>query len=211
VRIFVTEDGGWRDLPDWPPPATDLTLYPHPASVLAEEPCAEDSMLRMIYDPADPTPTIGGRLLIGSAAGRRDDSALAERADVLAFTARPLAADIEIIGVPYVELAHSTDTASADVAVRISEVDPKGVSRNVSDGYLRVGPRHSSSLRIDLDPIAHRFRAGHRIRLTIAGGSFPRYARNLGTAEPVVSGTKFVRSTHELDCAGSRLVLPHAR
>ena len=210
VRIFVTEDGGWRDLPDWPPPATDLTLYPHPASVLAERCCAENSILQLVYDPADPTPTIGGRLLMGSAAGRRDDSALADRADVLAFTGPPLVSDIEIIGVPYAELAHTTDTVSADVAVRISEVDPKGVSRNVSDGYLRVGPRRPSPLRIDLDPIAHRFRAGHRIRLTIAGGSFPRYARNLGTAEPVVSGTTFVRSTHQLDCAGSRLVLPRA-
>ena len=208
VRIFVTGDGGWRDLPDWPPPAVDTALYPHRGSMLADEPPTEPTEVRFRYDPSDPTPTIGGRLLMPSLAGYRDDSALATRADVLAFTGPTLAADVEVIGVPRVELAHTADTPSADVFVRISEVDPDGRSQNVADGYLRVGPQPSSPLRIDLDPIAHRFRAGHRIRLLIAGGSFPRYARNLGTGEPVATGVEVVPSTHTLDCAGSRLVLP---
>ncbi len=208
VRIFVTGDGGWRDLPDWPPASTEAMLYPQPETALADAPSADSAPLRFVYDAADPTPTIGGRLLMGSAAGYRDDSALAERADVLAFTGPQLDSALEVIGTPYVELAHTTDTPSADVAVRISDVDPEGRSRNVSDGYLRVGPDRSSPVRIHLDPIAHRFRQGHRIRLTVAGGSFPRFARNLGTGEPLVSGTAFVRSTHSLDCSASRLVLP---
>jgi len=211
VRIFVTGDGGWRDLPDWPPASTDVTLYPHPVSVLADTPPADGASLRFVFDPADPTPTIGGRLLVGAAAGYRDDIAIAERADVLTSTGPELDSALEVIGVPYVELAHTTDTPSADVAVRISDVDPDGRSRNVSDGYLRIGPKRSSPVRIDLDPIAHRFRPAHRIRLTVAGCSFPRFARNLGTGESVVSGTEFVRSTHVLDCAGSRLVLPRPR
>ncbi len=37
-------------------------------------------------------------------------------------------------------------------------------------------------------PIAHRFRAGSRIRVLIAGGSHPRFARNLGTGEPLLTG-----------------------
>jgi predicted acyl esterase len=36
---------------------------------------------------------------------------------------------LEVIGVPYVELAHTTDTSSADVAVRVSDVDPEGRNR----------------------------------------------------------------------------------
>ena len=208
VRIFVTGEGGWRDLPDWPPASTDVTLYPHPGSVLADAPPAADAPLRFAFDPADPTPTIGGRIVVGAAAGYRDDSALAERADVLTFTGPQLGSAFEVIGVPHVELAHSTNTPWADVAVRISDVDAKGRSRNIADGYLRVGPARSSPVRIALDPMAHRFQPGHRIRLTVAGGSFPRFARKLGTGEPLVSGTEFVRSAHILDCAGSRLTLP---
>jgi putative CocE/NonD family hydrolase len=208
VRIFVTGDGGWRDLPDWPPPSTATVLHPLPGAMLADAPAVVDTRLSFVYDPADPTPTIGGRLLLASAAGYRDDGALARRSDALTFTGPELVADLEVIGVPYVELGHAIDTPTADVAVRLSDVDPNGRSQNVSDGYASVGSEPSETLRIEFDPIAHRFRAGHRIRLTIAGGSFPRFARNLGTGEPVATGAEFVRSTHVLDCARSTLVLP---
>jgi putative CocE/NonD family hydrolase len=208
VRICVTGDGGWRDLADWPPPSTDVVHYPHPDGVLTDAPSPNASPARFVYDPADPTPTIGGRLLSVAAAGYRDDGALAQRSDVLAFTGAALAADLEVIGVPHVELAHGTDTPSADVSVRISDVDPSGRSQNVTDGYVRIGSGATTPLRIELDPVAHRFRAGHRIRLLIAGGSFPRYARNLGTTEPLATAAEYVRSTHTLGCANSRLVLP---
>jgi predicted acyl esterase len=36
------------------------------------------------------------------------------------------------------ELAHAAGTQSADVAVRISDVDPNGRSHNISDSYLRI-------------------------------------------------------------------------
>ena len=147
-------------------------------------------------------------MLLGSAAGYRDDTALAERSDVLTFITAALEADLEVVGVPYLELAHEADSQSADVAVRISDVDVDGKSTNVSDGFTNLGDCSPTLLRIDLDPVAHRFGMGHRIRLTIAGGSFPRFARNLGTGEPVATGTDFVRSTHDIDCARTALVLP---
>ncbi|HYZ57848.1 MAG TPA: hypothetical protein VE733_30705 [Streptosporangiaceae bacterium] len=33
-------------------------------------------------------------------------------------------------------------------------------------------------------------RAGHRIRVQISGGSFPRYVRNFGTADPFAAATR---------------------
>jgi predicted acyl esterase len=90
-------------------------------------------------------------------------------------------------------------------------VDAKGRSRSVSDGYLRLKPDRPALLRIDLDAMAHRFGAGHRIRLMIAGGSHPRYSRNLGTDEPPLTGERLVPSTHTVahGTGGvSRLVLP---
>ncbi|MCO8272146.1 hypothetical protein M1L60_16250 [Actinoplanes sp. TRM 88003] len=41
------------------------------------------------YDPADPTPTVGGRTLTGSM-GVKDSRALEARPDVLTFTTDPL-------------------------------------------------------------------------------------------------------------------------
>ena len=49
-----------------------------------------------------------------------------------------------------------------------------------------------------LPDTAHRFRAGHRIRLQVSGGAHPRYARNLGTGEPAGQGTTGVPVSHRI-------------
>jgi hypothetical protein len=57
------------------------------------------------------------------------------------------AAPLDVVGIPVVELAHSSDNPHADLFGRISEVDPKGRSRNVcgaSSGLSPV-PRRMSS------------------------------------------------------------------
>ena len=149
-------------------------------------------------------------MLMGSAAGYRDDSALAERADVLTFTGEPLQADLYAAGTPLLQLSHSCDNRYNDLFVRISQVDERGRSRNVSDGYLCATP-DSRSVSIEMDAIAHRFPAGSRIRVLIAGGSHPRFARNLGTGEPLISGRRLASATHTVhlgEGGTSRLVLP---
>jgi uncharacterized protein len=211
VRIYITGGAGWRNIGDWPPPSDERVWYLRPGAALGTDlPPTDGAPSRFTYDPSDPTPTVGGRLL-STAAGYRDDSRLAERRDVLAFTGPPLSAPLEVIGTPYVELAHSSDNPHADVFVRVSEIDYRGCSRNVSDGYVRLGPNPTGPLRVDLDPVAHRFAVGSRIRLLIAGGCHPRFARNLGTDEPPLTGSRLIPSTHVIaHGAGgvSRLVLP---
>ncbi|WP_343602564.1 CocE/NonD family hydrolase [Mycobacterium sp.] len=203
VRVEVTGDG-WRELPDWPPATTEHTLYLQPGGGLGDTPPAAGSTT-FRYDPGDPTPTVGGPLLSPDG-GYRDDSRLAQRADVLHFTGDVLTDDVRVHGRPVVELAHSADNPHVDVFARVSEVDARGRSVNVSDGYLRLGG--AAEVRIELDAIAHRFRAGSRIRVLVAGGSHPRYARNLGTAEPPVTGTRLRPATHTVHFGASRLRLP---
>jgi hypothetical protein len=139
--------------------------------------------------------------------GYRDDSRLALRDDVLAFTSATLTHDLCVYGNPVVELAHTSDNPHVDLFVRVSEVDAKGRSRNVSDGYRRLGAA-TKTINIELDEVAHRFRAGSRIRLLIAGSWFPRYARNLGTEEPMLTGWQSKPATHTVRYGRSRLLLP---
>ena len=212
VRVFRTgADGGWLDLPDWPPATAERIVYLQPGRRLglrAPEPGAPESTFR--YDPAHPTPTIGGRLL-SRQAGYRDDSALARRSDVMCFTGDPLSGNVWVAGNPVVELDHRSDNPHFDVFVRISEVDARGRSRNVSDGFRRYSAIPDGPIRLELDPVAHRFSAGARIRVVITGGSHPRFARNLGTGEPAISGSRLVASTHTLRYgASSRMILPVA-
>lgn len=205
VRAFVTGEG-WRELPDWPPATTTQPLYLQPGGGLAAAPPAPAPPASFRFDPADPTPTIGGPLLSPNS-GYRNDSRLARRDDVLVFTGDALAADLCVQGNPVVELAHTADNPHVDVFVRVSEVDARGRSRNVSDGYRRLA-EPLDTLRLELDAVAHRFRAGSRIRVLVAGGWHPRYARNLGTGEPVVSGSRMTPTTHSVHFGASRLLLP---
>jgi putative CocE/NonD family hydrolase len=211
VRVFVAGEG-WRDAADWPPATTEHALYLQPGGGLADAPPTAGSFADSIgfrYDPADPTPTIGGRLLSPDG-GYRDDTVLAARSDVVSFTTDPLIDDLYVHGNPVAELAHSSDNPHVDVFVRISEVDAKGRSRNVSDGYRRLADA-TDSVSLELDAIARRFSAGSRIRVLIAGGCHPRYTRNLGTGEATVTGSRFKPSIHELHFGASRVVLPVER
>ncbi len=128
---------------------------------------------------------------------------------MLSFTGDALAQDLYVVGIPVLELSHSCDNPHNDLFVRVSEVDAKGRSRNVSDGYRRGTPT-SGTVTIELDAVAHRFRAGSRIRVLVAGGSHPRFTRNLGTGEPLVSGSRLAAATHTVHVGdgASRLRLP---
>jgi predicted acyl esterase len=46
-------------------------------------------------------------------------------------------------------------------------------------------------------------KAGHRLRLLVAAGAFPRFARNLGTGEPLGSGTDMRAVEITVHCGGS--------
>ncbi|UXA08757.1 CocE/NonD family hydrolase [Mycobacterium sp. SMC-2] len=212
VRAYVTGQG-WRNVADWPPATTERAFYLRPGGHLGETVPADLAGLAPAtfrHDPADPTPTTGGPLLSPNG-GYRDDGRLASRDDVLAFTSLTLTHDLCVYGSPVVELAHRADNPHADLFVRVSEVDAKGRSKNVSDGYRRlpVAAKNSrKTVRVELDGIAHRFRAGSRIRVLIAGSWFPRYARNLGTDEPILTARHSKPATHSVRYGRSRLLLP---
>jgi putative CocE/NonD family hydrolase len=209
VRIYVTGAREWHEVHDWPPATNDAVLHPHPGGALRHgAPAPGTAPVAFTYDPADPTPTVGGRLLAPSG-GYRDDRRLAGRGDMLCFTGEPLATPMEVHGNPVVELAHASDNPNADLFVRISEVDGNGRSRNVSDCFVRLDPAGTERVvRLVLDAIAHRFATGHRIRLLVAGGSHPRWERNLGTGDDPATSDRLAPSHRTIDLTASRVVLP---
>jgi hypothetical protein len=101
-----------------------------------------------------------------------------------------------------------------DLFLRLCDVDPTGRSGNICDGLLRLDPAHpvdadgARTIDIALWPTAYRWRPGHRIRLQVAGGAHPRYARNPGTGEPLGRATRLLAVDHEF--LGGTLRLHHA-
>jgi len=163
---------------------------------------------RYVYDPADPTPSVGGPVL--SASVRRgsappDNRELEARADVLTFTSAALPAAVEVIGQVSAELFVRSSLEHTDFFVRMCDVDPDGRSTGVCDAILRLSPGKftpeadgTTRVRIELWPTAYAFQPGHRVRLQVSSGAHPRYARNPGSGEPLLSATKLVPAEQEI-------------
>jgi uncharacterized protein len=216
VRVWEGGEGAglWRDFASWPPPGrTDQRWYLGPHGSLGTQapgPDAAPSSFR--YDPADPTPSPGGALLAVQA-GVRDNRAVEQRLDVLVFSSEPLEVPVEIIGEVIAELSVTRDNPDADLFVRLCDVDKDGHSRNVCDGIIRLSADDplSGPARISLSGAAHRFAPGHRIRLQVAGGAHPRFARNPGTGQVDAAAEEMLATHYDISVTAGRpsvLVLP---
>ncbi|MBA9005175.1 CocE/NonD family hydrolase [Thermomonospora cellulosilytica] len=206
VRLYVQGAQEWRDYPEWPPPGTaQETWWLQPGGGLAPRSPAESAPSRFRYDPSDPTPGVGGPLLDGKAAGPKDNAALEARPDVLVFTGPVLDAPLEVVGPVTARIALRSSREHTDVFVRVCDVDPAGRSLNVCDGLQRVTPERFPadgdgvrSVTVRLWPTAYRFRAGHRLRVQVSSGSFPRFARNPGTGEPLGAAVRLLPADQEI-------------
>ncbi len=191
VRLFVTGEEAWRDFDSWPPAGyAPRRFHLQPGGALAPEPPAEAAPTTYRYDPADPTPAAGGVRMVRGASGRVDNTALEARPDVRTFTTPPLEEDVEVIGEIGAEIWFRSSLPFADVFVRLCDVDGSGRSVNVCDGLVSLtGADGTTCAAVALWPAAHRFTRGHRIRVQVSSGAFPRYARNPGTGEPHATAT----------------------
>jgi hypothetical protein len=134
-----------------------------------------------------------------SSSGRVDNRKLEARPDVLTYTTAALGADTEVIGEVSAEIWFRSSLPYADVFVRLCDVDPGGRSGNVCDGLTSLsGADAVTRADVRLWPTAHRFKRGHRIRVQVSSGAFPRYARNPGTGEPPAGATRLVAADQEV-------------
>ena len=212
VRLFVMGEEAWRDFASWPPPGyAARRFHLQPGGALSGEPPRDWPPDRYRYDPADPTPAAGGVRLSGTV-GRVDNSALEARDDVRTYTTDRLDRDAEVIGEVSAEIWFRSSLPHADVFVRLCDVDPRGRSRNVCDGLVSLsGADEVSCAPVRLWPTAHRFKAGHRIRVQVSSGAFPRYGRNPGTGEARATATTLRPAGQEVYHDGahpSAIILP---
>jgi predicted acyl esterase len=167
---------------------------------------------RFRWDPADPTPDYGGAMLDPKLSGRKEQAGREARPDVLVYSSEPLVAPFEVIGQVSATIKVRTSVPFGDVFVRLCDVDENGVSVNVCDGIQRLDalplPDEDGvrEVFVRMWPTAYQFGAGHRLRVQVCGGSFPHFARNTGSGEPLGEATTFVPVDFEI-LAGSSLTL----
>jgi len=103
----------------------------------------------------------------------------------LVFVSAPLKERTEILGAPQLRLKFSSDRELALVSVRLNDVAPDGASQRVTSGLLNLTHRDShekpTPLKpgktyeavVDLDDIAHAFKKGHRIAVSVSTSYWP--------------------------------------
>ena len=236
VKLFVMGTNQWRDEDDWPLARARSTKYfLHSAgkansakgdgSLTTTEPRSE-SPDQYVYDPTNPTPTVGGPLCCDGehlAPGPRDQSAVEARADVLVYSTPPLAQDLEVTGPVQLELFAKSSAVDTDFTAKLVDVWPNGFIQNLTEGIVRARYRSSQEkpelmhpgqpyrFTIDLWATSNLFLKGHQLRLEISSSNFPRFDRNLNTGQDSVVAGKPVRATctiyHDTEHA-STLILP---
>ena len=207
VRIFVMGLDQWRDEQDWPLPGTRYADYflaggghantADGDGVLATGEPGPDATDTFVYDPADPVPTLGGRLVMPSslnAVGPVDQRPAEARDDVLCFSTSVLEEPVEVTGHVSLELHVSSSAADTDFTGKLVDVFPDGRAIYLTDGILRARYRNSLArpeplqpdtihqVTLDLAVTSNVFLPGHRIRLEVSSSNFPRYNRNTNTA-----------------------------
>jgi uncharacterized protein len=174
--------GDWRAETAWPPPGAEpRALHLTGAGGLAEAP-GGDAALDYDYHPAVGV-TAGlwsGGIQFGLPGDQRPDEAYS-----LVFTSEPLERDLVVAGRATAVLHVASSATVMGFAVSLSDVAPDGSSHLVAKGMLNGTRRHSlrepepitpgevMELAIDLDATAWRFRAGQRVRVSIASADWP--------------------------------------
>ena len=214
VRVHVGGSAQWRDLEAWPPHDGSQAWYLNGGSALSRDAQDRTGSSSFRYDPADPTPSVGGQLL-SPEAGPRDNRAVETRPDVLVFTSEPLQAPLDVLGAVRAVLHLRASTGHAHVFVRLCDVDPQGRSWNITDGILRLTPTALAEevATVPMSSTAYQFAPGHRLRLQVSGGAHPRFARNTGAEEPLATATHLVPTDIEVyhdQARPSALLLPAA-
>ncbi|HET8710824.1 MAG TPA: CocE/NonD family hydrolase, partial [Spongiibacteraceae bacterium] len=201
IKLYVIGANAWREFDTWPPQDSQVeNWYLQPQRQLRDciAPDSESDQYR--YDPDDPTPSLGGpNLFSGNATV--DNAELEARADVLTYTSEPLTQYKDIIGPVAAEIYATSSADSADFFVRLCDVDESGISQNICDGLQRVTIQANKApqrVRIELWPTAYRIERGHRLRVQISSGAFPRWARNAGTTEPIAQQTELHAATQAI-------------
>jgi uncharacterized protein len=201
VIYYLMGANEWRSSDTWPPAdAAGLTLYLQPGGILSEDvPSQHRQPDCYVYDPENPTPTVGGSIVsFVYPPGSVDVSAAQRRSDVLIYTSHLLEHDVDVVGPVRLILFVSSSAVDTDFSARLSDVFPDGRAIQIQSGMLRTryrNPREEPQLlqpgkiyrlEIDLWATANRFQTGHRIRLDVSSADFPKFDRHTNRVDELV-------------------------
>jgi hypothetical protein len=205
----------WQTTHVWPPPSTPHTLYFANEGRLVTARPSGSSAPDIYSVNFSATTAKHNRWATNNNGGDVDYGDRREADEtLLVYTGAPLESDVEVTGQAIVTLYVSSTHTDGAFFVYLEDVAPDGVVRYITEGQLRglhrkvsksappykvVGPYHSYrkedaeplppgeivELQFALMPVSALFRAGHRIRVALAGADADTFARIPPAGDPV--------------------------
>ena len=178
---YAARPGRWLGEPSWPSPSVASERWPlgehtlgaaaiaSPVVIASPQDCGGDGGVWCAYGSGGEQP--GDQ--------RRDDGL------AVAFDSAPLADVLGIAGAAVLEATIASDRPDALLVARLCDVAPDGASLRVSYGVLNLTHRDCHEdpqpmpvgrrvrVRLQLNDCAHRFPAGHRVRLALSTAYWP--------------------------------------
>ncbi|MGE3303369.1 MAG: CocE/NonD family hydrolase [Hyphomonadaceae bacterium] len=186
VRLFDMGAKTWRASAAWPTPAQEWRLSSDGRAALDERsgmlaPDAVESFPfdAFVHDPWRPAPSVGGAFAGGPVARDSVDS----RTDVATFTTAPLSKPLALAGAAHARLQVRSAAESIDLSCVLSRVDGGGRATYLTDGYRSFARTPSAPAVIPLRPTCATLAPGERLRVAIAGASFPNFPVNPGDGQ----------------------------
>eukprot|EP00512_Aurantiochytrium_limacinum_P010013 CAMPEP_0171538552 /NCGR_PEP_ID=MMETSP0960-20121227/102_1 /TAXON_ID=87120 /ORGANISM="Aurantiochytrium limacinum, Strain ATCCMYA-1381" /LENGTH=660 /DNA_ID=CAMNT_0012085449 /DNA_START=136 /DNA_END=2118 /DNA_ORIENTATION=+ len=231
VAIIGTSPTRWCSFDSWPPKVASTTSWPLKRMITATNTIGSSnngSFSFHQYDPNDPTPYCGGPSFDPFNSGRKDQSSLEARSDVLVFSSMALTDSMYICGDVYVELHAQSNNPHTDFFLKLCQVAAPSPwsgttqSFNLTEDLARFGPDdwdgqqtdengttwyELKGRRIKVGPIAARYGQGTRVRLQISGGAHPLYMRNFGTGHDIAEAVETCPADHRV-FHDTKLLLP---
>ncbi len=223
--------GSWHEADRWPPAGTETrTLHMDADGKLAGEGAeiAAGADRYQVDREVTVGPHNRWYAQLGNPVLNLDDRGAMD-ARMLTYTTPPLETDLQIAGSVVATLRMAADREDGSLFVYLEDVDPTGRSRFVTDGGMRLihrkvspnpyfpadTPYHSYAradaqpmpvgeavrVVVRLWPTAALIRAGHRIRIAIAGA-------DADTFDPLPADGEIAFTIHRGGADGSRVALP---
>lgn len=219
LMLFDVGAKGWRYFQQWPESgqtwflaSTGLAAVSLGDGRLQNRPgaAARDDI---VHDPWRPIPAIGGH--DAAPAGRQDRRALDQRADIACYNSMPFEAEMLLAGDVELDLYVTADAPSFDVSAILSEITADDRVLVLTQGYRRITATETLPVRISLRAICATIKSGSRLRLSLAGSSYPAHEVNPGTGTASAAARLDEARTITLTFAhgeggGSHLRLPWA-
>ena len=193
ATIFITGSNEWKTFVAWPPKETNkqtwwLTKDHH----LLLQKGKTEGRDEYVSDPANPVPYIDkksdDRLNEYMAA---DQTFASKRSDVVYYESDAMPDDVTLLGPITANLSVSLSNTDADFIVKVIDVLPdsntqqlvraevlRGKFRNSWEKPEAFVPNQITTVKLQLNDVAHTFLKGHKIMIQIQSSWFPLVDRN---------------------------------